>query len=70
MPVSLSKYQNQWLGAEKIQRPAYTMWYAHWYERKLLAFLKRINMSPDVFVKFAKGNPSAAEKISLYHNTG
>ena len=38
------------------------------YERKLLGFLKRINMSPDDFVLFVKGeNPSAAGKkiISL-----
>jgi hypothetical protein len=37
------------------------------YERKLLSFLKRINLSPDAFVQFAKDNPSAAEKkiISL-----
>jgi hypothetical protein len=30
------------------------------YERKLLGFLKRINLSPDGFVQFAKENPSAA----------
>jgi integrase len=37
------------------------------YERKLLGFLKRVNLSPDAFVQFAKDNPSAAEKkiISL-----
>jgi hypothetical protein len=37
------------------------------YERKLLGFLKRVNLSPDGFVQFAKKNPSAAEKkiISL-----
>jgi hypothetical protein len=37
------------------------------YERKLLGFLKRINLSPDAFVQFAKDNPSAAERkiISL-----
>jgi hypothetical protein len=32
------------------------------YERKLLGFLKRINLSPDAFVQFAKDNPPAAEK--------
>jgi hypothetical protein len=32
------------------------------YERKLLGFLKRINLSPAAFVQFAKDNPSAAEK--------
>jgi hypothetical protein len=37
------------------------------YERKLLGFLKRVNLTPDGFVQFAKENPSAAEKkiISL-----
>ena len=37
------------------------------YERKLLGFLKRINLSPDGLVKFAKEKPLAAEKkiISL-----
>ena len=37
------------------------------YERKLLGFLKRVNLSPDGLVQFAKENPSAAEKkiISL-----
>jgi hypothetical protein len=37
------------------------------YERKLLGFLKRINVSPDDFVLFVKDSPSAAEKkiISL-----
>ena len=37
------------------------------YERKLLGFLKRANLSPDAFVQFAKDNPSAVEKkiISL-----
>jgi hypothetical protein len=33
------------------------------YERMLLGILKRINMSPDDFMHFAKDNPSAAEKI-------
>jgi hypothetical protein len=32
------------------------------YERKLLDFLKRINISRDVFVQFAKDSPSAAQK--------
>jgi hypothetical protein len=32
------------------------------YERKLLGFLKRVNLSPDGLVQFAKENPSAAEK--------
>jgi hypothetical protein len=31
------------------------------YERKLLGFLKRINMSPDDFMQFAKDNPSNDE---------
>jgi integrase len=37
------------------------------YERKLLGFLKRVNLTPDAFAQFAKENPSAAEKkiISL-----
>jgi hypothetical protein len=37
------------------------------YERKLLGFLKRVNLSPDGLVQFAKENLSAAEKkiISL-----
>jgi integrase len=37
------------------------------YERKLLGFLRRTNLSPDAFAQFAKDNPSAAEKkiISL-----
>jgi integrase len=37
------------------------------YERKLLGFLKRVDLSPDRLVQFAKENPSAAEKkiISL-----
>jgi hypothetical protein len=37
------------------------------YERKLLGFLKRANLSPDGLMQFAKENPSAAEKkiISL-----
>jgi integrase len=37
------------------------------YERKLLGFLKRVNLTPDEFAQFAKENPSAAEKkiISL-----
>jgi hypothetical protein len=37
------------------------------YERKLLGILKRVNLTPDGFVQFAKENPSAAEKkiISL-----
>jgi hypothetical protein len=41
------------------------------YERKLLGFLKRINLSPDAFVQFAKDNPSAAERriISLLSTT-
>jgi hypothetical protein len=32
------------------------------YERKLLGFLKRIDLSPDAFVQFAKDNPPGAEK--------
>jgi hypothetical protein len=32
------------------------------YERKLLAFVKRINLLPDAFIQFAKDNPSAAER--------
>ena len=36
------------------------------YERKLLGFLKMINLSPDGFVQFAKDNPSAVERSS-YH---
>jgi hypothetical protein len=32
------------------------------YERKLLGFLERINLSPDAFVQFAKHNPSDVEK--------
>jgi integrase len=37
------------------------------YERKLLGFLKRVNLTPDEFAQFAKENPLAAEKkiISL-----
>jgi hypothetical protein len=37
------------------------------YERNLIGFLKRINLSPDACVQLAKHNPSAAEKkiISL-----
>jgi hypothetical protein len=31
------------------------------YERKLLGFLKRVNLSPDGLVQFAKENPSAAD---------
>jgi hypothetical protein len=31
----------------------------------LLGFLKRISLSPDAFVQFAKDNPSAAEKKIL-----
>jgi integrase len=33
------------------------------YERKLLGFLKRLNLTPDEFAQFAKEGPSAAEKI-------
>jgi hypothetical protein len=32
------------------------------YERKLLGFLKRVNLTPDEFAQFAKENPLAAEK--------
>lgn len=32
------------------------------YERKLLGFLKRVNLTPDEFARFAKENPLAAEK--------
>jgi hypothetical protein len=32
------------------------------YERKLLGFLKRINLSPDTFVEFAKDNPTASAR--------
>jgi hypothetical protein len=35
------------------------------YERKLLGFLKRVNLTPDEFAQFAKENPSAAEKKIL-----
>jgi hypothetical protein len=37
------------------------------YERKLLGFLKRVNLTPDALVQFTKDNPLAAEKkiISL-----
>jgi hypothetical protein len=34
------------------------------YERKLLGFLKRISMSSDAFLQFAKRNPPAAEERS------
>jgi hypothetical protein len=39
------------------------------YERKLLGFLKRLNLTPDEFVQFGKENPSSAEKkiISLLY---
>jgi hypothetical protein len=32
------------------------------YDRDLIGFLKRINLSPDACVQFAKHNPSTAEK--------
>lgn len=32
------------------------------YERKLLGFLKRVNLTPDEFAQFAKESPSAAKK--------
>jgi hypothetical protein len=32
------------------------------YERKLLGFLKRVNLIPDEFAQFAKESPSAAKK--------
>ena len=35
------------------------------YERKLLGFLKRVNLTPDEFAQFAKESPSAAEKKIL-----
>ena len=35
------------------------------YERKLLGFLNRVNLSPDGFLQFAKKNPSGAEKKIL-----
>jgi hypothetical protein len=35
------------------------------YERKLLGFLRRINLTPDEFAQFAKESPSAAEKKIL-----
>lgn len=35
------------------------------YERKLLGFLKRVNLSPDGFLQFAKKNRSGAEKKIL-----
>lgn len=35
------------------------------YERKLLGFLKRVNLTPDKFAQFAKESPSAAEKKIL-----
>jgi hypothetical protein len=35
------------------------------YERKLLGFLKRVNLAPDEFARFAKESPSAAEKKIL-----
>jgi integrase len=33
------------------------------YERRLLSFLRNIQMDPDSFVQLAKGNPQQAEKI-------
>ena len=35
------------------------------YERKLLGFLKRVNLSPDGFLQFAKKNPSVQKKKIL-----
>ena len=35
------------------------------YERKVLSFLKDIEMPPDTFVALAKDNPKAAEKILI-----
>jgi hypothetical protein len=43
------------------------------YERRLLGFLKRINLLPDRFIQFAKTNPSAVEKkniSSFFRKTG
>jgi hypothetical protein len=37
------------------------------YERNLIRFLKRINLSPDALVQFAKQNPSTAEKKIISH---
>jgi hypothetical protein len=37
------------------------------YERKLLGVLKRVNLSPDGLIQFAKENPSAAEKKIRTH---
>jgi hypothetical protein len=36
------------------------------YQRKLLGFLKRANLSPDAFAQFAKENPSVAEKKIIF----